>query len=73
MDKPTEDVATTQPINGQRTRSVTPHRRYGRTVTEAAVRTALVVVLDVAAENADKVLAAEDQQVGMTVRLLVVR
>jgi hypothetical protein len=52
-----------QPIRFRRTRSGTLHRRHGRTVTEAAVRTVLVVVLDVAAENANKVPTAEDQQV----------
>jgi hypothetical protein len=63
MDQSTEDVTAAQLIWGGRIRSMSPHRRHGRSVTEAAVRATLVVVLDVDAENANKLPAADDQQV----------
>ena len=66
MDQSTEDVMAAQLTLGGCTRSVSPHHRHGRTVTEAAVRTAPVVVLDVDAENADQLLAADDQQLVQT-------
>jgi hypothetical protein len=63
VDQSAEDLATTQLRNDWRTRWVTTHRRDGRTQAETAVRTVLVVVLDVAVQNANKVLAANDQEV----------
>jgi hypothetical protein len=62
MNQSTEDLATTQVSKSHRTCWVT-HRRYGRAQAEAAVRAVLVVVLDVAAQDANKVLAADDQEV----------
>ena len=63
VDQSAEDLATTQLSNDWRTRRVTTHRRYGRAQAETAVRTVLVVVLDIAVQNANNLLAANDQQV----------
>jgi transposase len=60
VDQSTQDVATTQLRKGRRTRWVT-HRRYGRAQAEAAVRAVLVVVLDIGAQDVNKVRAADDQ------------
>jgi acyl-CoA synthetase (AMP-forming)/AMP-acid ligase II len=51
MDQSTEDITAAQLTWGGCTRSRSLHRRHGRTVTEAAVRTAPVVVLDVGAQR----------------------
>jgi len=58
VDQSTQDVATTQLRKGRRTCWVTTHRRDGRAQAEAAVRAVLVVVLDVGAQDVNKVLAA---------------
>jgi hypothetical protein len=58
VNQSTEDLATTQLRKGRRTCWVTTHRRYGRAQAEAAVRAVLVVLLDIAAQDANKVLAA---------------
>jgi hypothetical protein len=63
VDQSAEDLATTHLRKGRRTRWVTTHRRDGRAQAETAMRAVLVVVLDVAVQNANKVLAAEDQEV----------
>ena len=63
VDQSTEDLAPTQLRKRRRTRWVTTHRRDGRPKAEAAVRAVLVVVLDVAAQDVNKVLAADDQEV----------
>jgi hypothetical protein len=61
VDQSTQDVATTQLRKGRRTRWVTTHRRYGRAQAEAAVRAVLVVVLNIGAQDMNKVRAADDQ------------
>jgi hypothetical protein len=61
VNQSTKDLATTQVSKGRRTCWVTMHRRYGRAQAEAAVRAVLVVVLDVAAQDVNKVRAADDQ------------
>jgi hypothetical protein len=40
---------------------VTTHRRYGRAQAEAAMRAVLVVMLDIGAQDMNKVPAADDQ------------
>jgi hypothetical protein len=47
---------------GRRTCWVTTHRRYGRAQAEAAVRAVLVVVLNVAAQDVNKVRAADEHR-----------
>jgi hypothetical protein len=64
VDQSAEDLATTQLRKRRHTRWVTTtHRRDGRAQAEAAVRTVLIVVIDVAVQDANKVLAADDQEV----------
>jgi hypothetical protein len=61
VDQSTEEVATTQLTKSRRTRSITTPRRHGRAQAKAAVRTVLVVVLDIAAQDANKMIAADNQ------------
>ena len=61
VNQSTEDLATTQVSKSRRTCWVTTYRRYGRAQAEAAVRAVLVVVLNVAAQDVNKVRAADDQ------------
>jgi hypothetical protein len=58
-----EDLATTRLTQGRHARCLTNARRPGLAQAEAAVRTALVGVLEVAALDANKLLTAGDQQV----------
>jgi hypothetical protein len=61
VDQPTEDVTTTQLTKGRRARCIASHQRHGRSLAGAAVWA--VLVARVAAQDADKVLAADNQQV----------
>jgi hypothetical protein len=61
VNQSTEDLATTQVSKSHRTCWVTTHRRYGRAQAEAAVRAVLVVVLNIGAQDVNKMLAANDQ------------
>jgi len=62
VDQSTEDVAATQPVEVRRTPCFGSLRWHRRRVGQAAVRAVLVVMLDVASQDADKLLAANDQQ-----------
>jgi deazaflavin-dependent oxidoreductase (nitroreductase family) len=62
MDQSTEDVAATQPAQVRFTSRFGTRRRHRRRVGQAAVWAPLVVMLDVASQDADKLLAADDQQ-----------
>jgi hypothetical protein len=63
MDQSAEQVTPTQPARDRSASLLRNHRRHGWNVTKAPVRTALVVMLDVASQDASEVLAANDQQV----------
>jgi hypothetical protein len=62
VDQPTKDVAATQPAQVRRTPCFGAPRRHRRRMGQAAVRAALVVMLDIGPQDADKLLAADDQQ-----------
>jgi hypothetical protein len=62
VDQSTEDVAAAKLTNGHCTHRTSNYRRHRRCVGQAPVRTALVVMLDVASKDADKLLATDDQQ-----------
>jgi hypothetical protein len=62
VDRPTEDVAAAEPVEVRRTPCFGSLRWHRRRVGQAAVRAVLVVMLDVASQAADKLLAADDQQ-----------
>jgi hypothetical protein len=62
VDQSTQDVTATQLTKGRRTRRVITPRRRGRAQAKAAVWAALVVVFDVAAEHANQLAGAYDQQ-----------
>jgi len=62
VDQPTEDVAATQPAQARRAPCFGSLRRYRRRVGQTAVRAALVVMLDVASQDASKLLVTHDQQ-----------
>ncbi len=62
MDQSAEEVTPTQSARDRSAPWFRDHRRHGWDVTKAAVRTALVVMLDVALQDASEVLAADDQQ-----------
>jgi hypothetical protein len=62
VDQSTEDVMATQLTNGRCIHWLGTHRRHRRGVAQAAVRTAPVVVLDVDPQDANKMVATDDQQ-----------
>jgi hypothetical protein len=62
MDQSTEDVAAAQPTNSHCTHRISIHRRHWRCVSQAAVRAVLVVMLDVASQDANELVATDDQQ-----------
>jgi hypothetical protein len=61
VDQSTEDVATAQLTNGHRTHRTSIHRWHRRRVSQAAVRAAPVVMLDVASQDAKELVATDDQ------------
>ena len=62
VDQSTEGVAAAQLANSDCTHRISNHRRHRRRVGQAAVRPSLVVMLDVASQDANKLRAADDQQ-----------
>jgi hypothetical protein len=62
MDQSAEEVTPTQPARDRSAPRFRDHRRHGRDVTKAAVRTALVVMLNVASQDATELVATDDQQ-----------
>src|SRR4029450_1511666 len=67
MDQSTEDVAATQPAEVRGTPCFGSLGRHRRRVGQAAVRAALVVMLDLDPQDTDKLMAADDQQLLKTV------
>jgi hypothetical protein len=61
VDQSTEHVAAAQLTNGRCTHRTSIHRWHRRRVTKAAVRAMPVVVLDVASEDANELVATDDQ------------
>jgi hypothetical protein len=62
MDQSAEEVTPTQPTRDRPAPGFRDHWRHGRDVTKAAVRTALVVMLNVASQDANELVATDDQQ-----------
>ena len=62
VDQSTEDITAAQPAEVRRTPCLTALRRHRRRVGQAPVRAPLVVMLDVASEDANELLATDDQQ-----------
>src|SRR5919199_5005175 len=62
VDQPTKDVAATQPAHVRRTRCFRALRRHRRGMGQAAVRAALIVMLDIPSQDVNKLMATDDQQ-----------
>jgi hypothetical protein len=62
VDQSTEDVTAAQPANVRCAPCFGTHRWHRRRVAKAAVWTASIVVLDIGSQAANKLLAADDQQ-----------
>src|SRR6266545_5120311 len=62
VDQSTEDVAPAQPAEVRRSACSGALPRHRRRVGQTAMRTALVVMLDVASQDANELRAADDQQ-----------
>jgi hypothetical protein len=62
VDQPTEDITAAKLTNGRYGHRISNHWRHRRRVGQAAVRPALVVMLEVAPHDVSKMLAANDQQ-----------
>ncbi len=61
MDHSAKEVMPTQPGRDRSAPRFRNHRRRGRDVTKAAVRTALVVMLSVASQDANELVATDNQ------------
>jgi hypothetical protein len=66
MAQSTKEITPTQPAHDRSAPRLRDHRRHGWDVTKATVRVALVVLLDVDAQNASKLLATNHQQLVKT-------
>jgi hypothetical protein len=73
VDQSTEDVAAAQPAKDRSAPRVPRHRRHGRQVAKAAVRTVLVVMLHIDPQHASKLAAADDQQLLIVSRRQLIR
>jgi hypothetical protein len=62
MDQSTEDVAAAQPAEARRTPCLGSLLRHRRRVGQASVRAALVVMLDVASQDRNELVATDDEQ-----------
>jgi hypothetical protein len=62
VDQSTEDVAAAQPAHVRPVPRLGTLRRHRRGMGQTAVRTATVVMLDVAPQDANKLLATDDRQ-----------
>ncbi len=62
VDQSTEDIAAAQLTNGRCADQISIDRWHRRGVSQTAVRAALVVMLDVASQDANKLSATDDQQ-----------
>ena len=62
MDQSTEEVAPPQPAKDRSAPRLPRHRRHGRHVIKAAVRTVLVVMLHIEPQHTNKLAAADNQQ-----------
>jgi hypothetical protein len=62
MDQSTEEVAPAQAVKDRSAPRLPRHRRYGRHVTKAAVRTVPVVMLHIDPQHTNKMPAADNQQ-----------
>jgi tagatose-1,6-bisphosphate aldolase len=61
MDQSTEQIAPAQPAKDRSAARFCKHRRHGRHVAKAAVRTVPVVVLHIDLQHTNKLPAADDQ------------
>jgi phenylalanyl-tRNA synthetase alpha chain len=66
VDQSTEDIAATHPAHVRGIAWFGGLRRHGRDVTKAAVRAVLVAILHVPSQDADELLATDDQQLVKT-------
>jgi hypothetical protein len=66
MDQSTEEVTPAQPAKDRFAPRFHKRRWHGRNVTKAAVRTVPIVVLGIGPQDADKLLAADDEQLVKT-------
>ena len=62
VDQSTQDVTAAQPAEVRRTRCFGTRRRHRRRVGQAPVRASLVVMLDVASQDANELLPTDDRQ-----------
>jgi hypothetical protein len=62
MDQSAEEVAPAQPVKDRSAPRLPRHRRHGRHVTKAAVRTVPVVMLHIDPQHTKKLPAADNQQ-----------
>jgi hypothetical protein len=62
MDQTTEEVTPAQPAKDRSAPRFHKRRWHRRRVGQAAVRTVPIVVLDIGPQDADKLLAADDEQ-----------